>query len=179
MRAFVNLKKNIVFIVIIILIFENVTYICLNRKKLNVLHEAIKEEVIAQKEEHYINYGWKLEIPEINLLADIEDGTTDEILNRNIGHFEMTGYSQGNIALAAHNRGYKVNYFSNLKDLEIGDEIIYYYNEFKKVFILSEMKIIKDTDVEVLDDTDENIITLITCVENMPEYRRCIVGKVN
>ena len=38
-------------------------------------------------------------------------------------------------------------------------------------------KIIKDTDVKVLDNTEENVLTLITCVENEPEYRRCVQAK--
>ena len=35
-------------------------------------------------------------------------------------------------------------------------------------------KIIKDTDIDVLENTEENILTLITCVENEPNYRRCV-----
>ena len=34
--------------------------------------------------------------------------------------------------------------------------------------------IIKDTNWEYLENTEENQITLITCVENEPEFRRCI-----
>ena len=37
--------------------------------------------------------------------------------------------------------------------------------------------IIKDTDWTNLEESDGNIITLITCVENQPEYRRCVQGK--
>ena len=35
----------------------------------------------------------------------------------------------------------------------------------------------KDTDVKVLEKTDENILTLITCVENEPSLRRCLIAK--
>ena len=35
-------------------------------------------------------------------------------------------------------------------------------------------KIITDTDWEVLENTEENTLTLITCVENEPNYRRCV-----
>ena len=35
-----------------------------------------------------------------------------------IGHFEETKKDIGNIGLAAHNRGYKNNYFQNLKELK-------------------------------------------------------------
>lgn len=143
-----------------------------------VLLKVIEKEVkVNKQEEELIIDIWNLEIPKINLYAVIEDGTSDEILNRSIAHFENTGYSNGNIALAAHNRGYKVNYFENIKYLEKGDEIYYCYKNEKQKYIVDESKIIKETQIEVLESTNENIITLITCVENRPEYRRCIIGK--
>ena len=35
-------------------------------------------------------------------------------------------------------------------------------------------KIIHQTDWTYIEDTSDNRITLITCVENMYEYRRCV-----
>lgn len=89
-----------------------------------------------------------------------------------------SGYICGNVALAAHNRGYKVNYFKDLKSLEIGDEIIYRYKNIKLIYVIVEHKVIKDTNIEVVENTNENMITLITCVENNPQNRRCIQGKL-
>ena len=117
---------------------------------------------------------WQLEIPKIDLIANISESTSKEILDEYIGHFEETSKSNGNIALAAHNRGYKVNYFEKLKELEIGDEVIYTYNGKRRIYVINYKTIIKDTDWEKLKDTEENKITLITCVENEPEYRRCV-----
>ncbi|MBR3152364.1 MAG: class D sortase [Clostridia bacterium] len=135
----------------------------------------VKDEEILN--ENNLDNIWRLTIPCIGLEADIVDGTDEETLNNWIGHFETTGYTGGNVALAAHNRGYPVNYFENIKSLEFGDEIIYYYHGSVLRYSVSEMNIIKDTQVEVLENTEDNIITLITCVENEPEYRRCVVGK--
>ena len=70
-----------------------------------------------------------------------------------------------------------MNYFEKLKDLEIGDEVIYTVNNLKKIYKISSKNIIKDTDVKVLEKTDENILTLITCVENEPSLRRCLIAK--
>ena len=50
------------------------------------------------------------------------------------------GKEFGNIALAAHNRGYKVNYFQDLKKLEIGDEIYYSYKNIKRRFCQMKIK---------------------------------------
>lgn len=72
--------------------------------------------------------NWQLEIPKINLLAEISEGTDVDTLNQYIAHFEETAKENGNIGLAAHNRGYKVNYFERLKELEKGDSVFYTYN---------------------------------------------------
>ena len=117
---------------------------------------------------------WKIMIPEISLEAEISEGTRKEVMDKFVGHFDETTKTSGNVGLAAHNRGYSVNYFANIKNLKEGDEIIYKYYEFEKTYVVTENKIIEDIDWEPLENTKENKITLITCVENEPEYRRCI-----
>lgn len=128
--------------------------------------DSVKEE----------NYDWCLEIPNIDLKAQISEGTTKEVMDKFIGHFEESSRLIGNVALAAHNRGYENNYFHDLKKLKEGDEILYTYKEEIKEYIVNKHYIIKDTDLSCLENTEENTITLITCVENEPEYRRCIQG---
>ena len=119
---------------------------------------------------------WKIKIPSINLEADIAEGTEKETMDSYIGHFSETSKTNGNIGLAAHNRGYPVNYFANLKKLKENDEIVYQYMDFKERYVVKSNIIIKDTDWSYLEKTDRNTITLITCVENEPEYRRCVYG---
>lgn len=140
-----------------------------------ILENVISNELVTTNRLEFPE-NWKLEIPKINLDAKIVEGTTDEILNKYIGHFEETGVLNGNIALAAHNRGYDVNYFERLKELNIEDKVYYTYGDIKKEYVVYSKEIIKDTNVEVLDEYQDgkNILTLITCVENMPELRRCI-----
>lgn len=131
-----------------------------------------EENLETTKEES----NWKIIIPKISLEASISEGTSKEIMDKYVGHFEETSRKSGNVGLAAHNRGYAVNYFAQIKELKEGDEIIYKYYDFEMTYTVVENKIIKDTDWEDLEDTEENKITLITCVENEPEYRRCIQG---
>lgn len=121
-----------------------------------------------------VNEIWQINIPKINLIANIKEGTDKETLNQYVGHFEETQKQNGNIGLAGHNRGYDVNYFARLRELKEGDEIIYQYNNYKKTYEVIKTLIIKDTNWEVLENTEENRLTLITCVENEPEYRRCV-----
>lgn len=139
-------------------------------KTKNQNNQTLKDTKENKKEET----NWKIIIPKISLEAEISEGTSKEIMNKYVGHFEETSKNSGNVGLAAHNRGYKVNYFSQIKALREGDEIIYKYYDFEKTYIVVENKIIKDTDWSYLEETEENRITLITCVENEAEYRRCV-----
>ena len=139
----------------------------------NVIQETNANESVREKTEEEKD-TWYLEIPKINLKANIEEGTTKEIMEDYIGHFEETKKDEGNVGLAAHNRGYKNNYFERLKELKEGDSIFYNYQGKIKEYLVTKHVIIKDTDWSYLENTEDNRITLITCVENEPEYRRCI-----
>lgn len=177
----INLKLVTIFITIILLLFKinNYSNTCIGNS--NFTNEIIDISNTLNNNKNIIyNQEWILEIPSINLKADIAEGTSSETLNKYIGHFKGTSKQSGNIALAAHNRGYLVNYFRDLKELEIGDEIYYFYNGIKNIYKVNSKNIIEDTNVEVLENTKDDIITLITCVENQPEKRRCIQGiKIN
>lgn len=128
--------------------------------KLNVMEE---KPVIENTDNIEI---WKIEIPKISLIAHISEGTSKEILNQYVGHFVNTSPKEGNIGLAAHNK--------DLKLLKEGDGIKYKYNEFEKTYEVIKCRIIKETEWEYLEETEENMLTLITFIENQPEYRRCI-----
>ena len=143
----------------------------------NVINENHDANVYKQKIEDQ-NDIWRISIKKINVNAEIADGVTPDVLNKYVGHFKQSGYNSGNIALAAHNRGYAVNYFNKIKELNIGDEIEYSYMGKIRTYLVYENKVIEDTNVEVVENTSENIITLITCVENKPAQRRCIRGKL-
>lgn len=135
-----------------------------------------KEKKSEGTKEKYINNIWQIEIPKINLKAPISEGTSQEIMLNYVGHFENTSIWNGNIGLAAHNRGYPINYFAKLKELKIGDLIIYRTNNGTKKYKIKLIKIIEDTDWSYLGTTKENKITLITCVENKPTKRLCVQG---
>ena len=152
-----------------------------NKEKTNSTNQTKEEkqakaENTTTKETNIKEKQWYLKIPRIFLEAEIAEGTTTEVMNTYIGHFEESAKKEGNICLAAHNRGYPVNYFQNLKLLKKGDKIEYKYQNFKKEYEVTENYIIKDTDWSCMEKTEENEITLITCIENEPEYRRCIKG---
>ncbi len=78
------------------------------------------------------------------------------------------------MGLAAHNRGNQCNFFENIKNLKIGDEIIYITTKGKRVYKVQTNKTILETDWSYLEQTVDNRITLITCEENRRQYRRCV-----
>jgi sortase A len=135
------------------------------------IKNAENETIIGNQ---YKSNNWRIKIQKINLDAPIIDGVEQEVLRRGVGHFKESSIFNGNVCLAAHNRGYKYNYFQNIKNLEIGDIITYETTYGTKQYKVEINTVIKETDWSYLEDTKENKITLITCEENMKEYRRCI-----
>lgn len=51
--------------------------------------EKISKEQFKEETKEVLN-NWYLEIPSINLKADIKEGTTKEVMDNYIGHFEET-----------------------------------------------------------------------------------------
>lgn len=129
----------------------------------------------------------RLSIPalddEFYMNMSIKDGTDLQILATAIGHFIDTPYVNGNVCLAAHNSGVKndkyVGYFDSIKNLKNGDLIYYDTLENTYTYKVIENKIILETDLSVLNNTIENKLTLITCVEGLQNkaYRQCIIAE--
>ena len=136
-----------------------------NVSNLKTQRETIKENA---------KIAWRIQIPKINLDVHIKEGTDSNVLLNAVGHFETTSKWNGNVGLAAHNRGYQCNFFQKIKNLTIGDEIIYTTTNGKKVYKVQTNQVILETDWSYLEPSKENKITLITCEENRREYRRCV-----
>ena len=155
------------------------TTLVLKTSQVNPIKENVEEniEIDEAVENQYKINEWRIFISKINLDAPILEGTTQEVLRRGVGHFTSTSKWDGNVVLAAHNRGYKYNFFQEIKRLEIGDIIEYQTEQGKRTYEVCGKEKIKETDLSILENTKENKLTLITCVENMPEYRLCIQAK--
>lgn len=184
-------KLIIITILILIIVFISLNFILL--KYFNIQKKQINSSFILKtiyidpintidvekivKSQYKSNNNWRIKISKINLDAPILEGTEKEILRRAVGHFKTTPLVNGNVCLAAHNRGYKYNYFQEIKKLEIGDIITYEtVNGIKEYKVISN-KVIEETDLSAIENTKENRLTLITCEENKREYRRCIQAK--
>ena len=118
-----------------------------------------------------------LKIPAINVEAKVKQGSSEEILENYVGHIEETSTFDGNVGLAAHNRGEKNNYFENLDKLKIGDEIFYKVGEKARKYKVFKINEILDTDWNEFENTKNNELTLITCVNNKVNVRLCVKAK--
>lgn len=133
-----------------------------------------EEEKKASESTKTTSSSWRLEIPKIGLEATIAEGTSSGILNQYIGHFSETLREGGNIGLAAHNGGYRVNYFANINSLVSGDTIYYTYNGVTREYSVVSQRVIEDTNWMVFEQTGIDILTLITCIDGAPESRLCV-----
>ena len=181
-NKFINILSFIITIIIFLILnsFTSQNSVISIRNISNIISKIEFPKAISKVKEQNnesldIEIGnWYIEIPSINLKAPIAEGTDIDTLNTKVGHFNETDKTVGNVGLAAHNRGYKYNYLEKLKKLKINDEIIYKYENFEKKYLITKIEIIKNTDWSYLEKTEKNKITLITCVENEPQYRRCV-----
>lgn len=130
---------------------------------------------IQETEEKLNNIIGILEIEKINLIAPVQEGTTSEILKYSVGHFVESDEWNGNIALASHNRGSYAKYFKDIDTLTNGDKIIYktVYGE-RKYQVYEKEKIQETNWTKIMENKNENTITLITCITNERENRLCV-----
>ena len=161
-----------IFYFIVILHFKDYKMLnILNNKSIN--NDNLK---IVSENEYIKDIVGYLTIEKANLKDEvIKEGTKDNILKNNIGHFSNTSRYNGNVCLAAHN--YSVNnscLFSNLDKLEIGDEIIYKTEYETSKYKVNSINEIKSNDFKVLENTNENILTLITCIGLRKDVRLCV-----
>ncbi len=122
-------------------------------------------------------YIGSLKIPSIGVGVKIYQGTDDAALRYGVGHFENTSIWEGNVAIAGHNRGVN-SYFGEIHTLKPGATIQLTTKIGTRQYQVDGVAKIAATDVSVLSARDNDIITLITCVRDQPEYRWCVQAKL-
>lgn len=117
----------------------------------------------------------RLEIPVLDLSVRIYQGTDSKTLAKGIGHFEDTSIWEGNICLAAHNRGAN-SHFGQIHTLDIGDRIKLTTKLGTRTYKVTDVFKVSETDRSGLADSGENMLTLYTCVRNQRDQRWCVVA---
>jgi sortase A len=102
-----------------------------------------------------------LRIPRIQLEVPVLEGTSEDALNRGLGHIAETAVpgANGNSGIAGHRDGF----FRGLKDVRIGDAIELETLHGKQIYRIERTWIVDPEDVSVLDPTPDQSITLVTC----------------
>ena len=151
----------------------------------NILEQVISEDPedgSEGKQERSIN-GYEpvalIEIPSINLSQGLVEGITDDILQYYLGHFETSVKpgEKGNFAVAGHRVSDYSEAFVNLYKVEAEDEVIVKANKKEYIYKVTENFIVDPSRVDVLDNTDDATITLITCTVGAKE-RVVVKGKL-
>lgn len=118
-----------------------------------------------------------LQIPVINLTVSVYETEDNELeaMVEGVAHFKETSCWDGNIGLAGHNQGVNT-FFQDLYKLKNGDQIILTTALGTRTYEVTMSKEIDETDWSYLERTDDNRITLITCVNHDLTKRLCVQG---
>jgi len=102
-----------------------------------------------------------LRIPRLTIEVPVLPGTDDVTLDRGVGLIPGTASpgDRGNSAIAGHRDGF----FRGLKDIEVGDRLEIETLKGKQEYAVEAMTIVDPSDVSVLDDTVDPVVTLVTC----------------
>ena len=117
----------------------------------------------------------RLEIPALDLSVWIYQGTDSKTLSKGVGHFEETSIWEGNVCLAAHNRGTN-SYFGQIHTLNIGDKITLTTKLGTRTYKVMDVSKVSETDRSGLADSIQNMLTLYTCVRNQRDQRWCVTA---
>lgn len=115
-----------------------------------------------------------LRIPDIGLEVGVYE-TDDELesMKHGIGHLKTTSAWSGNIGLTGHNRGQNT-YFGRVHELKNGSIITLETALGTRTYAVQSSKVIDEYDWSMLGRTEDNRVTLITCIDNRPTVRLCV-----
>jgi sortase A len=124
------------------------------------LEAAMAAPVVAQPPASRDWLG-RLEIPRLNLSVIVLEGDDDAILKLGVGHVPGTVVpgQPGNAALAGH----RDTFFRPLRGIQKGDEIRWTSPEYSRQYRVLSLSVVDPTDRTVLEPTDKDSLTLITC----------------
>ena len=123
----------------------------------------------------YYNGGYlgTLKIPAIGLSVKIYQGTDSSTLAKGVGHFVDTSIWDGNVGLAAHNRGTN-SYFGQIHTLSVGDTIQLATKLGIRTYEVFSVSKVSETDRSGLAASSRNMLTLYTCVRDQRDLRWCV-----
>lgn len=118
-----------------------------------------------------------IEIPKLGVVAAILEGTDDTALKYTVGHYPGTANpgEKGNYVLLGHRNYVYGHYFRRIDELNPGDEVIIKKDLETYTYLVSESFVVSPEEVWVLEDTEETVLTMITCTPIITYTDRLIV----
>ena len=149
----------------------------------NTDEQIISDEIVKEKPKFNLSkilegktISGILEIPKINVNSAILEGTDDSALKYTVGHYPGLGeVGKGNYVLLGHRNYVYGHFFRDLDQLIEGDEVLITKDGEKYTYMVYESFVVKPEDVWVLNQTEEPIITMITCTPIGTYTERLIV----
>lgn len=123
--------------------------------------------------------GVRLQIPAIGVDAPIVQGDGWEQLKKGIGQHVGTPNpgQKGNMVFSAHNDVFG-EIFRELDKLKEGDQILVYNNQRAYTYIVRQTQIVEPTQVEVMAQTLEPVVTLISCYPYLINNKRIVISAI-
>lgn len=103
----------------------------------------------------------RIEIPRVKVSAIVKEGVDTTTLSRAVGHVPYTSLpgEVGNVGVAAH----RDTFFRGLRNIREGDTIRVVTVDGVYLYQVADLKIVWPKNVEVLDPTPDERLTLVTC----------------
>jgi sortase A len=118
----------------------------------------------------------QIQIPAIDVDAPVVQGDGWEQLKKGVAQQIGTANpgQKGNLVLSAHNDVFG-EIFRYLDQLQQGDQVIVYTPQHAYTYIVTNIKIVEPTAVEVMASTPDATLTLISCYPYMIDNHRIVV----
>jgi sortase A len=117
-----------------------------------------------------------IRIPKIGVEKAVVEGVGVNALKQGPGHYPTTPLpgQPGNAAIAGHRTTYGAPFFRT-DELDAGDLIQVTTRQGEFTYKVREKKVVKPTQNEVLDPSDENLLTLTTCNPRFSAAQRLVI----
>ena len=140
----------------------------------------------------------RLVIPRINQNIPVVTASSSNLIDRNWGalekdiqnslkngvvHYPGTSWPSqtGNTVITGHSSyfpwdpGRFKDVFALLNDVMVGDKIAFYYKQHKYIYQVSDKKIVMPSNIDILKQTTDKKLTLITCYPVGTNLKRLVV----
>lgn len=146
----------------------NETFSIVSKVSIDVENKKVEPTTITDENKliNYPEYGTQyatLEIPKLNLNLPVYFGDTLEILKKGVGHSSGSYFpgEGGSIVYMGHN---SKNMFRRFSELQVGNEMTVTTSYGKYTYVIYDMALIKETDVDKLPiQKEKEILMVYTC----------------